>query len=100
MLTGNVLFPRFLPWEIKQNAEKLLQSRHRVERAPDQAVAELLHQAAWHNNSLGLKGYATEKASQYFNAETMRAFMLRHFSPSECCKKSLSFHRSSLLGEV
>ncbi|OEH74548.1 mitochondrial-processing peptidase alpha [Cyclospora cayetanensis] len=81
MLTGNVLFPRLLPWELKANHDKLLHMKHRIERTPDQMVSELLHTTAWHNNTLGHKLYAAEKSLQHFNADTIRSFILDHFSP-------------------
>lgn len=81
MLTGNVLFPRLLPWELTANHDKLLHAKHRIERMPDQMVSELLHQTAWHNNTLGHKVYATEKSLQHYNADTIRGFILDHFSP-------------------
>lgn len=83
MLTGNVLFPRLLPWELKANHDKLLYAKQRIERMPDQMVSELLHSTAWHNNSLGHKVFATEKSLQHFNAETLRSFILDHFSPGQ-----------------
>lgn len=81
MLTGNVLFPRLLPWELKANHDKLLHAKQRIERMPDQMVSELLHTTAWHNNTLGHKVYATEKSLQHYNADTIRSFILDHFSP-------------------
>lgn len=81
ILTGNVLFPRFLPWEISRNSENFLDSKKKLESNPDALITELLHTTAWHNNTLGHKLYATEKSMSYFNADTMRNFMLQHFSP-------------------
>lgn len=81
MLTGNVLFPRLLPWELKANHDKLLYAKQRIERMPDQMVSELLHTTAWHNNTLGHKVYATEKSLKHYNADTIRSFILDHFSP-------------------
>ncbi|KAL8449283.1 hypothetical protein Emag_003667 [Eimeria magna] len=81
MMTGNVLFPRLLPWELKANHDKLLYAKQRIERMPDQMVSELLHTTAWHNNTLGHKVYATEKSLQHYNADTIRSFILDHFSP-------------------
>ncbi|CDJ37319.1 mitochondrial-processing peptidase alpha subunit, putative [Eimeria tenella] len=81
LLTGNVLFPRLLPWEISANKNKLIQMKQKIESQPDQCVSEMLHQTAWHNNTLGLKLFATEKSLQHYDANTIRQFILDHFSP-------------------
>lgn len=81
LLTGNVLFPRFLPWEIKANVEKLSDTKTKLENSPEALITELLHTTAWHNNTLGNKLYATERSVPYFNADTMRKHMLNYFSP-------------------
>eukprot|EP00922_Rhytidocystis_sp_ex-Travisia-forbesii_P009874 GHVS01014438.1.p1 GENE.GHVS01014438.1~~GHVS01014438.1.p1 ORF type:complete len:551 (+),score=81.78 GHVS01014438.1:67-1719(+) len=81
IMTGNVLFPRFLPWEMKDNTAKLMSAKDRLEKTPDALVTELLHTTAWHNNTLGHKLYASEKSLSLYDGDVMRAFMLRHFSP-------------------
>ncbi|KAF8817879.1 putative peptidase M16, alpha subunit [Cardiosporidium cionae] len=81
MLTGNILFPRFLPWELKSNANRLTMVREALEKNPDALVTELLHTTAWHNNTLGRKLYSTEKSLEYYNGDVLREFMLQHFFP-------------------
>ncbi|KEP64802.1 UNVERIFIED_CONTAM: peptidase M16, alpha subunit, putative [Hammondia hammondi] len=81
MLTGNVLFPRFLPWELKACKEKLIMARKRLEHMPDQMVSELLHTTAWHNNTLGHKLHCTERSLGHYNPDVIRHYMLQHFSP-------------------
>eukprot|EP00922_Rhytidocystis_sp_ex-Travisia-forbesii_P003996 GHVS01005793.1.p1 GENE.GHVS01005793.1~~GHVS01005793.1.p1 ORF type:complete len:530 (+),score=81.06 GHVS01005793.1:30-1619(+) len=81
IMTGNVLFPRFLPWEMKDNTTKLMAAKDRLEKTPDALVTELLHTTAWHNNTLGHKLYASEKSLGYYDGDTIRSFMLNHFSP-------------------
>lgn len=81
ILTGNVLFPRLLPWEMKAQKERLLATRERLERSPDALVTEVLHTTAWHNNTLGNKLFATDRSLQYYDADHIREFLLQHFSP-------------------
>lgn len=81
LMTGNVLFPRLLPWELKALQEKLLAARRRLECTPDQMVSELLHTTAWHNNTFGHKLHCTERSLAHYNPDVIRHYMLQHFSP-------------------
>ena len=83
LLIGNVLFPRFLPWELKSNEQKLLHARQRAETNADYVLSECLHAAAWHGNTLGLKLHATPNSLKHFNENTLRNFMLQHFYPGK-----------------
>lgn len=80
---GNVLFPRFLPWEVKSSKDALIKARKSLESNPDNLITELLHQTAWHNNTLGLPGYCPESSESMFSGDLMRQFMLKHFSPGK-----------------
>jgi len=44
-------------------------------------VSELLHKAAYCNNSLGLSPLASGRSMPYFTPETMRSYLLDHFAP-------------------
>jgi processing peptidase subunit alpha len=81
LLVGNVLFPRMLPWEVKAAHGKVKDARAALEANPDAMVSELLHKAAYCNNSLGLSALASDRSMPYFTPETMRSFMLDHFAP-------------------
>eukprot|EP00371_Babesia_bovis_P002869 XP_001611516.1 mitochondrial processing peptidase alpha subunit [Babesia bovis T2Bo] len=84
LLIGNVLFPRFLPWEMKASKSRLDDRRKQIMSSPDQYITELLHSVAWHNNTLGLPNYCSESSVSNFKPEVMRNFMLRHFAPNNC----------------
>ncbi|GFE53019.1 mitochondrial processing peptidase alpha [Babesia ovis] len=84
LLIGNVLFPRFLPWEMKANKARLDERRKQIMESPDQYITELLHSVAWHNNTLGLPNMCPETSVANYNPDVMRNFMLRHFSPDNC----------------
>jgi processing peptidase subunit alpha len=81
LMVGNVLFPRLLPWEVKASHSKVKEARAALEANPDAMVSELLHKAAYCNNSLGLSTLASDRSMPYFDPETMRSFLLDHFAP-------------------
>jgi len=81
LIIGNVLFPRLLPWEVKASHAKVKEARAALEQDPDAMVSELLHKAAYCNNTLGQSALASERSMPYFSPETIRAFMLDHFAP-------------------
>lgn len=81
LMVGNVLFPRLLPWEVKASSKMVKDERKALEGNPDAMVSELLHKAAYCNNTLGLSPQASERSMPYFTPETMRSFMLDHFAP-------------------
>jgi len=79
LMVGNVLFPRLLPWEVKAAHKKVKAARDAQDA--DAIVSELLHKAAFCNNTLGLSTLASERSMPYFTPETIRSFMLDHFAP-------------------
>jgi len=81
LMVGNVLFPRLLPWEVKAAHKKVKAARAALESDADAMVSELLHKAAFCNNSLGLSPLASERSMPYFTPETIRGYMLDHFAP-------------------
>merc|ERR1712151_227829 len=81
LMIGNVLFPRLLPWEVKAAHGKVKEARAALEQDPDAMVSELLHKAAYCNNSLGYSTLASERSMPYFTPETIRSFLLDHFAP-------------------
>jgi len=81
LLIGNVLFPRLLPWEVKAAHKNVAVAREALQSSPDAMINELLHSAAFCNNTLGQSPLATPRALPYFTPETARSFMLDHFAP-------------------
>jgi len=79
LMVGNVLFPRLVPWEVKAAHKKVKAAREAMDA--DTIVSDLLHKAAFCNNSLGFSPYASERSMSYFTPETIRSFMLDHFAP-------------------
>jgi len=79
LLIGNVLFPRLLPWEVKSASEEVAKARAGM--GADAIVNELLHKAAYCNNTLGHSTVASDRSLAYFTPETIRSFMLDHFAP-------------------
>merc|ERR1719162_1642904 len=80
-MIGNVLFPRLVPWEVKAAHKRVQAARDNMDS--DTMVSDLLHKAAFCNNSLGFSPFATDRSMSYFTPETIRSFMLDHFAP-EC----------------
>lgn len=81
LLVGNVLFPRLLPWEVKGAHETTKTSIEALKTNPDAMVKEMLHRAAYYNNTLGRSPFASAQSMSYFTPETIRNFMLDHFAP-------------------
>lgn len=78
LLIGNVLFPRLLPWEVNA-AHELVSTASMM--SMDASVTETLLQTAYHTNSLGHPLQASELHMANFNPETLRQYMIKHFSP-------------------
>merc|ERR1719203_2113983 len=79
LMVGNVLFPRLLPWEVKAAHKKVAEAKAALDA--DAIVNELLHKAAFCNNTLGFSPLASERSMPYFTPETIRSYMLDHFAP-------------------
>merc|ERR1719473_2189279 len=80
-MIGNVLFPRLLPWEVKAAQKSVGAAREALKQDPDAMINELLHSAAFCNNTLGQSPLASQRSMPYFTPETIRSFMLDHFAP-------------------
>jgi len=81
LVIGNVLFPRFLPWEVTACHELVGKAKSNDLTNPDAYVTELLIQTAFHNNTLGKPLHASAKNVGHFNPDTLRNYMLKHFAP-------------------
>mmetsp|Transcript_61749 Transcript_61749/g.147317 ORF Transcript_61749/g.147317 Transcript_61749/m.147317 type:complete len:530 (-) Transcript_61749:126-1715(-) len=81
LVIGNVLFPRLLPWEVKAEHKQVEIAKKALEANPDAMVNELLHKAAYCNNTLGISPIATERSKAHFTPDTIRSFMMDHFAP-------------------
>lgn len=81
LMVGNVLFPRFLPWEVKSAHGDVKTDKEGILKNPDTMVSELLHKAAYCNNTLGRSPLMSERSMAYFTPETVRGYLLDHFAP-------------------
>jgi len=96
LMIGNVLFPRLLPWEVKGSVAKVKTARAALESDPDAMISELLHKAAYCNNSLGQSPLASERSVPYFTPETIRNHMLDHFAPERMVLVGVNVAHSEL----
>jgi len=94
LLVGNVLFPRLVPWEVKAAHKKVKAAKDGMDA--DTIVSELLHKAAYCNNSLGFSTYASDRSMSYFTPETIRSFMLDHFAPERMTLVGVNVEHSEL----
>ncbi|KAF4690273.1 Mitochondrial-processing peptidase subunit alpha [Perkinsus olseni] len=75
------LFPRLLPWEVNACHKEIKKAHERLKADTDQYVSELLHQTAYHNNTLGNALLANEgRALEHFTGDNIREYMMKHFS--------------------
>jgi processing peptidase subunit alpha len=81
LMIGNVLFPRLLPWEVKAASKLVKDTRAAMEADSDAMVSELLHKAAYCNNTLGHSPSTRERCMPYFTPDTIRNFLIDHFAP-------------------
>merc|ERR1719330_2027260 len=79
LMVGNVLFPRLLPWEVMAAHKQVAEAKAALD--VDTIVSDLLHKAAFCNNTLGHNTLASERSMPYFTPETIRSYMLDHFAP-------------------
>lgn len=94
LMVGNVLFPRLLPWEVKAAHKKVAEARNALDA--DAIVSELLHKAAFCNNTLGFSPLASERSMPYFTPETIRSFMLDHFAPERMVLVGVNVNHAEL----
>jgi processing peptidase subunit alpha len=94
LMVGNVLFPRLLPWEVKAAHKKVKEAKDAMDS--DSIVSELLHKAAYCNNTLGYSPFASERSMPYFTPETIRSFMLDHFAPERMTLVGVNVSHSDL----
>jgi len=96
LMIGNVLFPRLLPWEVKQALPELEAARKAREADTDAVVNDLLHKTAYCNNTLGKCTLAQERSLSYFTPETIRSFMMDHFAPERMVLVGVNVANSEL----
>lgn len=82
LLVGNVLFPRFLPWELKSAKKGVAKAKAALEDDPDAYIAELVRSTAFCNNTIGIKPSASDK-SLALDGDAIRGYLLDHFSPDK-----------------
>jgi len=96
LMIGNVLFPRLLPWEVKQTIPDVSAAQALLAADADATVNELLHKTAYCNNSLGRSTLATDRSLSYFTPETIRNYMLDHFAPENMVLVGVNVANSEL----
>eukprot|EP00406_Dinophysis_acuminata_P004131 CAMPEP_0179231460 /NCGR_PEP_ID=MMETSP0797-20121207/11355_1 /TAXON_ID=47934 /ORGANISM="Dinophysis acuminata, Strain DAEP01" /LENGTH=530 /DNA_ID=CAMNT_0020938549 /DNA_START=61 /DNA_END=1653 /DNA_ORIENTATION=+ len=96
LMVGNILFPRLLPWEVKAATKKVKEARAAFDADPDAVVNELLHKAAYCNNTLGFSPLASDRSMPYFTPDTIRSFMLDHFAPERMVVVGVNVEHSEL----
>lgn len=96
LLIGNVLFPRLLPWEVKAASKEVKEARAKLEKDADAMVSELLHKAAYCNNTLGQSPLASDRSLSYFTPETIRGYLLDHFAPERMVLVGVNVEHSEL----
>jgi len=96
LIIGNVLFPRLLPWEVKQTIPDVAAAQASHGADADATVNELLHKTAYCNNSLGRSTLATDRSLSYFTPETIRNYMLDHFAPENMVLVGVNVANSEL----
>jgi len=94
LMVGNVLFPRLLPWEVKAEHKQVAAAKSKM--GPDDLVSEMLHKAAYCNNTLGLSPLASERSLSHFTPETVRGFLLDHFAPERMVLVGVNVAHSEL----
>uniref|UniRef100_A0A7S4W5A9 Mitochondrial-processing peptidase subunit alpha n=1 Tax=Alexandrium monilatum TaxID=311494 RepID=A0A7S4W5A9_9DINO len=96
LMVGNVLFPRLVPWEVKAAHKKVKEAQDALAKDADATVSELLHKAAFCNNTLGHSTLASDRSMAYFTPETVRSFMLDHFAPERMVLVGVNVEHSEL----
>jgi len=96
LMVGNILFPRLVPWEVKAAHKKVKEATEALGKDADATVSELLHKAAYCNNTLGYSTLASDRSMAYFTPETMRSYMLDHFAPERMVLVGVNVEHSEL----
>jgi processing peptidase subunit alpha len=96
LMIGNVLFPRLLPWEVKAASKLVKDARAALEGDSDAMVSELLHKAAYCNNTLGYSPFSRERCMPYFTPDTIRSFLIDHFAPERMVLVGVNVAHSDL----
>ena len=83
LMIGNVLVPRLLPWEVKAASTKIKESRAALENGPAAMVSELLHKAAYCNDTLGLSSLASAWLDHHQLIKNPRRRIWKNFRESD-----------------
>lgn len=81
LLVGNILYPRLLRWEVASAHRKIQMFENQLEDDTDELLNEYLHQAAFHNNTLGTPLPVAETSLPHFEEHTLRQYIVDHFAP-------------------
>merc|ERR1712045_949570 len=80
--------------EVKAAHKKVGEARSALDA--DGIVSEMLHKAAFCNNTLGFSPLASERSMPYFTPETIRGYMLDHFAPERMALVGVNVAHSDL----
>jgi processing peptidase subunit alpha len=81
LMIGNVLYPRLVRWEVASAESKVREFEIELKNDVDEYVADLLHQAGFHNNTLGNPSIALQSSMKHMDEHSIRKFMVDHFAP-------------------
>ncbi|CAE8596830.1 unnamed protein product [Polarella glacialis] len=81
LMLANVTCPLVLPEEVAEAKEQVLDIQQSLAENPESLVGELLHAAAYGNNTLGQPVYAEEKDLPLFTSEAIKAYLQREVTP-------------------
>lgn len=94
LLVGNILYPRLLQWEINPLVEKV--AKYNDGMSDEEKVSDLVHSAAFLNNTLGWGVNARDKDVYHFTGEVIRDYMMQHFSPDKMCLVGVNIAHADL----
>lgn len=80
LVSGNVLLPRLLRWEVDDVKKRADIIQDRIARTPAFHVQEVLHEAAWFNNTLGNARYSSKKNPNFKNT-VIKDFIKSRYDP-------------------
>lgn len=81
LMLANVLCPSVLPDEVAEAQQHVLELQQMMEEKPESLVVELLHVAAYRDNTLGHALYATEEDLPLCTPENIKKFIAEECTP-------------------
>jgi len=81
LMLANVLCPSVLPDEVAEAQQHVIELQQMMEEKPESWVVELLHVAAYKDNTLGHALYATEQDLPLCSPENIKRFIAEECTP-------------------